>query len=367
MTRRLLGAAALCLLVAAPARAQSNRQHGMPGMVGVQNTVSVPDTLPLPPAIGQGTPAYPVRALQFSLAYARDLRLFPFDDVFAAAERYHFTTVILQVDNAVRYASLPETAPPLVADWSVVQDIARRARAHKLEVVAGVNMLGHQDLLTATAHPEWLVGTNTLDPRIPAVRQAQTAVLDELVDSLQVKTVLIGHDEADLSALTPAEARRVFAGNVTRLAAHLTRRGVRTAIYGDLLLASTEFPGLSSCHGKRLGAAALRAALPRTLIVLDRHSARTDSAFASVDSLRAHGFTVWGTTSLDRTARAAFARDAAPRGAGGMVLATYEWAFLKGGPVGLYREMRHAATLFWNPAATPLDDPLPRGRVAARP
>ncbi len=368
MTRRVAALVAACICVALTGSlAQSNRDRHIVGMVGMQRLISVPDTLPLPPSIGQGAPAFGVRALQLSLAYARDLRQFPFEDLFAAAERYRFTTVILQLDNAVRYASAPEVAPLLVADWSVIQEIAARARAHKLDVVAGVHMLGHQDFLFARAHPEWMLGANTLDPRIPAVQQAQTNLLNEIVDSLKVTTVLIGHDEPDFSKLPPLTARRVFIDNVTRLHAHLAKRRVRTAIYGDMLLGSDEFPGLSSCHGKRIGARAVRAALPKNLIVLDWHYARGDSVVASVDSLRARGFTVWSTTFTDRQNRTAVVRDAVRRRAEGAVLGTFEWAFSKGGPVGLYREMRHAGTVFWSPSAEPLADPAPRRRAAATP
>jgi hypothetical protein len=341
---------------------------GIPGRPGEVFLVPVPDTLPLPAELGTGVPAFATRAVQLSLPFARDLPLFPVHDLLEAAARDRFTTVIFDLNNVVRYASAPELATETSVDWSLIQSYVRETRALGLRPVVGLELLGHADALVGKVHPELLLDRRTFDPRLPATKRFVTDLLDEVVDSLQVTTILIGHDGAatGLDSLSSAEARQVFVQSVRYIRDHLARRHVRTAIWSELLLGQEEFPGLSTCKGGRLDARAVRRELPDDLVVLDLHASPHDSTFASVDTLASYGFTVWGATGLDRATRAAFARYASKHGARGMLLAVFDYPFKRGGPVGMYREMRHAATVFWNPRATPLPDPAPPVRRAAR-
>ncbi len=362
----LLGVVACGAAVAPAARAQV--PSGLPGAGGMMHFIAVPDTLPLPHALGAGEPAYPVRAFEMSLVFARDLRIFPMADILAALGRDRFTHVIVQVDNVAGFDTLPELATDeTLLNMHYLKELVANARAAGLDVVIGVDLLARQDVLFGPAHPEALLNPSTLDIRTPAARALVQRLLGELVDSLGVSTVLIGHEAARYDSLAPGEAQALFAQSVTTAHALLAAKGVRTAIYGASLLRPQEAPGLSNCRGGIFNTVALRHALPRDLIVLDRHDTPRDTVLASIDSLRASGFTVWSTTGLDRVSRAASARQARRRGAEGVVFSSTDYLFRRGGPVATYREMRHAATVFWDPSATPLPDPGAVGPASAPP
>lgn len=362
--------AALALLAALAATALAQVPSGLPGAGGTMNLIPVPDTLPLPAALGAGTPAYPVRALEMSLVYARDLRIFPLADVFAAASRDKFTHVILQIDNVAEFPSLREmTTDNTLLNTAWLKDLVAAARVAGLEPVLGVDLLGRQDVLFGGAHPEALLNRTTLDIRKPVAQDLVRKLLGDLVDTLGVKTILIGHEAARFDSLPPADAQALYAQSVTVAHGILAAKGARTMIYSGLLLSPQDTRGLSGSLGGKFRTAALRRSLPRDLIVLDRHDTPRDTVLASIDTLRAAGFTVWSTTGLDRVSRLAAARQARQRGAEGIVLATADYLFRRGGPVATYREMRHAATVFWNPATPPLPDPVPgvRAPAATRP
>lgn len=348
------------LVLGAPHTPPGNAQvaSGLPGAGGMVSLIPVPDTLPLPPSLGEGTPAFPVRAFEMSLVYARDLRIFPMADILTALHRDHFSHVILQIDNVAGFGTLPEmTTDNTLLNMTYLKELVAASRAVGLDVVIGVDLLGRQDVLFAPSHPEALLNRTTLDIRTPAARALVTRLLTEIVDSLQVSTVLIGHEAARYDSLPPETAQALFVESVKTAHAVLAARGVRTAIYGASLLRPRETGALSGCRGGAFNTVALRRALPRDLIVLDRHDTPRDTVLTSIDSLRAAGLTVWSTTGIDRVSRAASARQARQRGAEGVVLSTADFLFRRGGPIRTYREMRHAATVFWNPAATPLPDP----------
>ncbi len=350
------------MCVGAP-RAVAQVSAGLPGGGGYMTLVPVPDTLPLPAGLGDGEPAYPVRGLEMSLIYGRDLRIFPLADLLAAAHRDRFTHVILQIDNVAEFASLREmTTDNTLFNFRWLHQLVQATRAAGLEPVLGVDLLGRQDVLFGPSHPEALLNRTTLDIRTPAAQRLVKLLLTDLVDSLGVKTILIGHEAARFDSLSPAAAQDLYTRSVIFAHDVLAAKGARTAIYGGLLLSPRETRGLSTSLGARFDTPAVRGALPRDLFVLDRHDAPRDSVLASIDSLRAAGFTVWSTTGLDRVSRAAAARQARGRGAEGIVLATADYIFRRGGPLGAYREMRHAATLFWNPALALLADPGPVAR-----
>jgi hexosaminidase len=106
-------------------------------------------------------------------------------------------------------------------------------------------------------------------------------VLQETLDLFECEWLHIGHDEyADRGRVpfressTPYTVEQLFVKDTLKLHGWLKERGVRTLMWGDMLLAKGEAP--DACHAKSTESAAkLRDELPDDIIITDWHYAGT--------------------------------------------------------------------------------------------
>jgi hypothetical protein len=142
-------------------------------------------------------------------------------------------------------ASHQDTGDGSFLEKSEVADLVQWARRYHIEVIPEIPSLTHSYYLL-TKHPElsevpderW---PDTYCPSDRRSRQLYFDVLDEYLEVMKPKMVHVGHDElfAPIN-LCPRckgkDMRELFAEDLIAVHDHLAKRGIATAMWGDMLL-----------------------------------------------------------------------------------------------------------------------------------
>jgi len=214
--------------------------------------------------------------------------------------RHKFNAVVLGINAGFRYPSHPEIACRVAWSPEELRRFVEVCREHFIEPVPFVNSYGHTGWLTLR-HPELREDgdLNTLCVRHPDAFKILTDLYGDLLDVFgPVRFFHIGMDEVRWKTLTvPPEKRckrcagvpkhQLFAEHVRRLHDWLVARGIRTMMWGDMLL--PEHNGHAPFHCARA-----LPLLPRDIII-----ANWSFSLAQDSNFRFHrlGFTVWQSNS----------------------------------------------------------------------
>lgn len=224
------------------------------------------------------------------------------------ARQAHMNTLILQLADGVRLASLSAVAPE---DALTVEDLlraARFARENGLEVVPEITLLTHQHKLLKDQYPSLMFNRLTYDPRNQETYRLVLSIVDEVLELLQPKALHIGHDEVagfnlkHLAKQLGSQERmlppNLFLEDVMYLHRYLKARGVATWMWGDMLIAPAEFPSMrrAGLHGARLGYASLRNKIPKDIVICDWHYFDRQEEFPTTRAFRELGHEVLGAT-----------------------------------------------------------------------
>jgi hypothetical protein len=127
-----------------------------------------------------------------------------------------------------------------------VEELVRWARLHHIEVIPEIPSLTHSYYLL-TRHrelaenheSEW---PDTYCPYAPGVYELLFDVMDEYIDAMKPRTVHIGHDEwrmpwGHCKRCKDKHFGDVFGEDVAKIHKYLTAKGVKTAMWGDHLIA----------------------------------------------------------------------------------------------------------------------------------
>jgi hypothetical protein len=142
-------------------------------------------------------------------------------------------------------ASHQDTADGSFLEKTEVADLVAWARRYHIDVIPEIPSLTHSYYLL-TKHPElsevpgerW---PDTYCPSNPQSQQLYFEVLDEYLEVMKPKMVHIGHDELYVPInLCPRcrgkDLRELFAEDIIAVHEHLSRRGIRMGMWGDMLL-----------------------------------------------------------------------------------------------------------------------------------
>lgn len=181
------------------------------------------------------------------------------------------------------------------------------ARAHFIEPIPLVNTLGHS---------EWLFWNNqnldictdpstkfAYDPENPKTYDVVMPIMQEAIDLFQPKYFHIGHDEVTTSGAFPKPgstktATDLILADINKMHDWLTAKGIKTMMWGDMLLHETEATD-AGLAPSREESAKRRAGVPKDIIIADWHYQGSDPNFPSVAVLQKDGFQVLGTTWYD--------------------------------------------------------------------
>ncbi|MBC7288851.1 MAG: family 20 glycosylhydrolase, partial [Armatimonadetes bacterium] len=201
-------------------------------------------------------PSLPIRAVSLSLpttrwGYPNDAPVSPnffqdFLDRVVVASKLNF--VVLIVDQGMQLSTHPEVQGPAAWSQQVVAQIVGHLREQGIEVVPCLNSLGHAVWVTAS-HPELREDGDpqTLCTSHPNSRKIIGEIYDEVLRVFQPRYFHIGMDEVRWQTLNVPERQRcplcagktkadVFAEQVKWLHGFMAERGVKTMMWGDMLL-----------------------------------------------------------------------------------------------------------------------------------
>jgi hypothetical protein len=149
-------------------------------------------------------------------------------------------------------ASHQETGDGSFLEKSEVADLVAWARRYHIEVIPEIPSLTHSYYLL-TKHPELseVPGERWPDTYCPSDRRSRQLyfdVLDEYLEVMQPKMVHVGHDELfapiNLCARCKGkDMRELFAEDLIAVHDHLAKRGIATAMWGDMLLENVRGKG----------------------------------------------------------------------------------------------------------------------------
>jgi hypothetical protein len=159
--------------------------------------------------------------------------------------------------NMEQNSSHQDTADGGFLEKEEVADLASWARKHHIEVVPSLPSFTHSYYLLSE-HRELAAVPQNKWPDIycPTMSKSYDLVFevyDEYLDVLKPKSVHIGHDELFLPVDVSPQCRdrdigELFGEDVKRIHDHLASRGVKTQLWGDMLLQSVRGSGLQKKH-----------------------------------------------------------------------------------------------------------------------
>ena len=245
----------------------------------------------------------PVRGLSIEAPSRRGLDDFIrfIDEDLAPA---NFNLLILRVDWNFAYESHPELCDP---DPLTKQDVARivaACKAHDIEIVPHINLLGHQSWAKQTLallreYPQFdetpSVKTENYTkwpnedglycksycPLHPEVHDVVLPLIDELCDAFEADCFHAGMDEVFYIGMDECprckghDRAELFAGEVTLLHNHLAQKGRRLMIWGDRLL-DGKVTGLGEWEASTNGTAPAIDLIPRDVFICDWHYERAE-------------------------------------------------------------------------------------------
>jgi len=245
--------------------------------------------------------------------------------------------------------------------------VVEYAKASGMNVVPHLPLLTKQHRFFKDTAPELMYNNATYDPRNKETMRRVYAHLNEIIELVQPTDIHIGHDEVEGAFPRRARAKwtaaqrkkwpgpdeemlppELFLDSVRQLHAFLEERGIRTWMWGDMLIAYEEFPGMvrRNMHGNK-GYKELRSKLPRQIVICDWHywdSGEFPTARAFADL----GYPVLGSTRERADNIAAFSRYMAGMDGEGMIATL--WSLQNQADPALVDEaIARSGRAFWSP------------------
>ncbi|MCS6949716.1 MAG: beta-N-acetylhexosaminidase [bacterium] len=268
-----------------------------------------------------------------------------------------------------------ESAPAIWVDFSMdkrdLKQVVDFARQHYLEVVPLVQSLGHSAWMFRNGQnmdiaedPE---KPNAYCPLHPRTYPFIDAIYDEAMELFQPRYFHIGHDEVHLFSRFPYHEEckkrgltQLFVDDVLHHYRRFQQRGIRTMMWGDMLLHRSESADPAAFAESPEEAQRRREMLPKDIIICDWHYQPRPAEEFIVKNLwtfsRA-GFEVIATTWYRPMNIYHFAQAAYRMSALGLLQST--WAGYEMGETALRREFRQfaayvlAAEYAWNHQSPP--------------
>src|SRR5579871_6681482 len=205
--------------------------------------------------------------------------------------RYKLNTLVIECEHT-QWKSHPEIAVPFSMPQEDLRTEVAFARAHFMEPIPLVNSLGHSEWIFKNGQhldlAEDVSSPHAYDVSNPDTYKFLFDVYQEAIDIFHPRLFHIGHDEvkvpaSDLFGKYPARTENIrkgipalFIEDTNRLADWLRAHGVRTMLWGDMLLHRTEGPTLphvpemSAANAPSLEEAIrLRELLPKDAVIAD--------------------------------------------------------------------------------------------------
>ena len=215
------------------------------------------------------------------------------------------------------------------ADVKATVDLARK---HFLEPIPEIETFGNSDWLFVNGQNEdirWKGRERSYDPNNPKSFDLVFGAFQEAIDLFQPKYFHIGHDEmtvGDKAIPPPGEPKSavdLIAESVEKLSGWLRARNLTTMMWGDTALFYPDEAADAGTAKSSEDARALRAKLPRDVVIADWHYDGDTTAYPSINTFQGLGHKVVGCTWFDRNNIRNFAKALARDKSLGMIQTTW--------------------------------------------
>ncbi|MEN7547533.1 family 20 glycosylhydrolase [Rapidithrix thailandica] len=208
-------------------------------------------------------------------------------------------TLVLRVDFNYTYESRPELRGNNPLSKEQVKQLVKACQKHQIDIIPQVNLLGHQSWAEKTnklleVYPEfdetphvkmpekyeWPnedgLYCKSYCPQHPEVHKVVFDLMDEIIEVFEAKAFHAGMDEVFYLAddqcprckgMDPAA---LFAGEVSKLSQHLSRRGARLWIWGDRLI-DGKATGIGMWEASMNNTARAIDRIPKSVVICDWH------------------------------------------------------------------------------------------------
>jgi len=245
------------------------------------------------------------------------------------ASQYRFNTIVLFREMAIRLDSLPSVYYATGA-WTKAEfiDVIAYIKARGMSYVFNIAALTHQNVFFSRGDKRYMKNsTLEYNPRRPEVQQIMFNVINEIVALSNPMAIHIGHDEVsetDTENLQP----ELYVESVQMLRNHIKSHNIETWMWGDMLIAPSEFPSESTayCRGDFLNYYTYRSQIPPDIVICDWHYTYTGAVYDSTVIFRAEGRQVIGATWDNNVGTKNFIRYAKSVGIRGMMCTI--WAYV---------------------------------------
>jgi len=254
-----------------------------------------------------------VRALHLVLRNMTEDRLKSYID---KARRARMNTLMLYVADDVKFERAGIRALRNSLTKAEFKSVVDYARASGMKVIPHIPLLTKQHRFFKDSMPGLMYNNSTYDPTNKKTMEKVYVHLEELIELIQPTDIHIGHDEVEGSfkrksrqKWTASQKKKwlkegedmlppaLFLQHLREVSNWLGDKGIRTWIWGDMLIANEEFPGMrnKNMHGNR-GYAELRSSLPKSIVICDWHYWDTGPDFPTASTFADLGHEVLGVT-----------------------------------------------------------------------
>lgn len=192
------------------------------------------------------SPSFKIRAVHITLFDTLDLDRIK--HVIDMASERRFNTIIVVVNNGIKYDKHPEISKPNAFSKDSLKELIRYANQKNMEVIPEINLLSHQEWLLGPAYPDFILPYRergspnmflTYDPRKPEVYKIIFDILDEIIEIFEPKYIHIGHDEAfGLRMFDEPQSYQFFAEHIDTIYKHIKSKNekIKIIMWGDMLI-----------------------------------------------------------------------------------------------------------------------------------
>jgi hypothetical protein len=189
-------------------------------------------------------PTFDFRALHITLFDTLDKKRIK--QVIDKASEYRFNYIVMDIDNGMKFVTHPEVSKPNAFSKEEIKEIIQYSNEKYIEVIPQLDLLGHQEWLLAKPYPDLILKEGilkdnhnmflTYDPQNEKVYKIVFDLLNEIIDVFNPKFLHIGHDEAfGLRIFDAPKSFQLFANHINRINQFLSKKGIKTIIWGDML------------------------------------------------------------------------------------------------------------------------------------
>jgi hypothetical protein len=216
------------------------------------------------------------------------------------AQLHRFNGVVIQLKDKVKFKTNQKWVRKNSFTKSEFKEIVDYAKSLGLDVIPEIKLLTHQNKFIKDKN--LLLNKHTYDPRKEEVYDTVFAMIDEIIEVVNPKTIHIGHDEVhgyrnekQREKVKNKLPHHLFEKNILKVYNYLKSKNIETLMWADMFLSPKRFPEMNekNLHGD-LEFEKILKRVPKDILFADWHY-WDRKEFGTVKFLKDNGFKVFGS------------------------------------------------------------------------